>query len=119
MGGSIGTNKGEPCGYRDNANPDAFEMDNLRTRVYDVETKVGELKGRKLFALVLAAVSAVGLAFDVGYAYRTKHAPAPCKDALVEIHAGDKVMSCPHVEHRLESVQGGSTAWAIQCMCQR
>jgi hypothetical protein len=96
------------------------EMDVVRNRLRDLEEASGLARAwkRVTIGLVAFGIMACGATYaTVGV--MVKRAKNPCKDSIVEIHAGDKVMSCPHPEHKLESVQGGSTAWGIQCMCQR
>ena len=117
--------------YRDNANPEAFAMDNLRTRVYDVEAKVGELRAKKRIGFAIAALGIFGLVFDLAYGYSLKHADVPCKDAIVEAPTRGVGLSCPNANQRMDEHSivipqplsdvspPQSYVWAVRCICVR
>lgn len=110
--------------YRENANPDAFEMDNLRARVYDVETKLSVLKAKKRIGFALAIAGVLGLAFDGAYAYRLNHADPPCKDVIVEAPTHGAGLSCPHPAqemdtHTIVMPAPQADVWAVRCLCKR
>lgn len=109
--------------YRENANPDAFEMDNLRARIYETEKSIGELRARRRIGILMAALGIVTIASSAAYAYRVNH-EAPCKDTIVEAPTHGAGLSCPNPNQRMDvrtivMPSPQSDVWAVRCLCAR
>lgn len=114
-----GTSTGRP--YREIEKSEAEkEMDIVRNRLRDLEEASGLARAwkRVTIGLIAFGIMACGATYTT-VGVMVKRGKNPCKDAIVEVHAGDKIMNCPHSDQKLESTVGGPNVWGIQCMCPR
>jgi hypothetical protein len=97
-----------------------MQMDIVNLRIADLEKASGLARAwkRVTIGLVTLGIMTCGVMYAT-IGVMVKRDNNPCKDAIVEIHAGDKIMSCPHSDQKLDSIQGSAKAWGIQCMCKR
>jgi len=112
-------------GYRENANPDAFEMDNLRARVYETEKSIGELRKNRRFGIALAVLGCLSVVVCGPIAYGLHHKDeAPCKDTFVEAPTHGPGLSCPNSHQRMDEhhymmPSPQSDMWGVRCLCVR
>lgn len=109
--------------YRENANPEAFEMDNLRSRIYETEKSIGELRARRRLGIAMAIFGILSVACSGAYAYRLNH-DVPCKDTIVEAPTHGVGLSCPNPNQRMDErtivvPEPQSDVWAVRCLCRR
>jgi hypothetical protein len=92
------------------------EMDIVRIRLDVLEEAAGLARAWKRVTIGLVAFGLMTVTTTfVAVGLKVKHDKEPCKDTIVEVHVGDKLMSCPNPNHKLENL----TSWGLQCMCQR
>lgn len=109
--------------YRENANPDAFEMDNLRARVYETEKSIGELRARRRIGFTMTMFGILSIVCASAYSYQVKH-EGSCKDTIVEAPTHGAGLSCPNPnqrmdEHTIMMPSPRSDVWAVRCLCAR